>query len=357
MIAKHAVRFLRYLLGAFLIAMAPLPVCAQPASSEAPSLPSTGPLGRSGTSLAGDVTIQVDEESGSIIIITDEETNEEIKKVIDSLDRPVPQILIKVVFLEVTHGRDLDLGVEGRISRQHGDYEHIIRTVFGLGSETRGAFYQVIEDDLSVTLRAIAEVGKLEVLSKPSVLTRNNKEAVITVGQEVPFVRNSRVTSDGQVINTVEYEDIGIILSVIPFVTEDGRVEMDLYTEISTITGDTVPISDTVEAAVFAKRYTETEVIAPDGKTVVIGGLMEDSLTETVRKVPILGDIPILGFPFRRTEQTKAKTELLIFLTPYVVRGDEELRALSNTEKDRTELMPEVFPAEKMDKYLEGLED
>jgi len=299
----------------------------------------------------------VDPESGSIIVITDEETNSEIGKIIESLDRPIPQILINVVFLEVTHGTDLDIGVEGEISREHGDYQHIVRTLFGIASETRGAFYHVFDDDLSVILRAVAEVGKLEVLSKPSVLTKNNREAVITVGQEVPFVRNSRVTSDGQVINTVEYEDIGIILTVTPFVTEEGRVEMDVYTEISTITGETVPISDTVDAAVFAKRYTETQVVAPDGKTVVIGGLMEDNVTELVRKVPLLGDIPLLGIPFRRTVKSKTKTELLVFLTPHVVRGDDDIRTISLREMNRAELVPKVFPKEKISAYTEGLED
>jgi general secretion pathway protein D len=189
------------------------------------------------------------------------------------------------------------------------------------------------------------------------VLTRNNQLATITVGEEVPFIRNSRITQDGQIINTVEYEDIGIILTVTPFINPDGLVEMELYTEISTITGDTVPISDNVNAPVFAKRSAETMVVAPDGKTVVIGGLMEDNLTESTSKVPILGDIPVLGFPFRRTIKSKGKTELLIFLTPYVVRSEAELREMSRTEKNRTELAPQVFPDEKMNKYIENLED
>jgi general secretion pathway protein D len=310
-----------------------------------------------GPGIGGDVVVQIDPETGSLIVIADEETNEQVRKVVENLDRPVPQVLIKVVFLEVTHTKDLDLGVEASFNYKGGDHEDMIQTIFGLSAITRGAFATVIEEDFSATLRALSGVAKLEVLSKPSVLTRNNQAATITVGEEVPFVRNTRVTSDGQTINTVEYEDIGIILTVTPFINPDGLVEMDLYTEISTITGDTVPISDTVDAAVFAKRSAETMVVAPDGKTVVIGGLMEDNLTEATSKVPILGDIPILGFPFRRVTKTKAKTELLIFLTPYVVRTESELREMSLSEKNRTELVPEVFSDEKMDKYIDNLGD
>ena len=308
-----------------------------------------------GSGISEDVVIQTDPETGSLIVITDEETNKYIGEIIKKLDKPIPQVLIKVVFLEVTHTDGLDLGLEGMFEHQDSDTD-VIETIFGLASETQGGFYRVLEKDFSLTLRALANVGKLEVLSKPSILTRHNQEAVITVGQEVPFIRNSRVTQDGQIINTVEYEDIGIILRVTPFITADGQVEMELSPEISTLTGDTVPISDTVNAAVFAKRSAETRVVVPDGKTVVIGGLMEDNKTESVRKIPLLGDIPVLGMAFRRTINSNSKTELLIFLTPHIVAGADQLQALSSAEKNKTELIPEVIPSSMMDKYIENLE-
>ncbi len=200
-------------------------------------------------------------------------------------------------------------------------------------------------------------LGKLEVLSRPSVLTRNNQEATITVGQQVPFVRNSRVTQDGQTINTVEYDDIGIILRVTPYITSDGLVEMYLNPEISTLTGETVPISNTVDAPVFAMRSAETNVVVPNGETVVIGGLMEDNNTETVKKVPVLGDIPLLGMAFRRKTTSKTKTELLIFLTPLVVEGKAKIAKLSADEKNQMELVPEVFSNQQMKKYLDNLSE
>jgi general secretion pathway protein D len=311
----------------------------------------------------GDAVIEYDPETGSLIIITDEETNAHIGQIIEALDKPVPQVLIKVLFLEVTHNDDLDVGVDAFFQdvQTFDDSERvdesILETAFGVAAETRGGFYRLLEDDLNVTIRALGEVGKLEILSRPSILTRNNQEATITVGQEVPFIRNSRVTTDGQTINTVEYEDIGIILTVTPHISPDRVVEMEVIPEISTLTGETIQISETVNAPVFAKRSAETGVVVPDGKTVVIGGLMEDSETTTVRKVPLLGDIPFLGALFRRKITSETKTELLIFLTPHVVTDATELQQRSITEKNAAELAPKVFSADQMSRYVDNIGD
>ncbi|MBN1866110.1 type II secretion system protein GspD [Candidatus Sumerlaeota bacterium] len=310
-----------------------------------------------GASAMGEAVIQVDPETGSLVVICDEETHRRIEQIVASLDRPVPQVLIKVLFLEVTHTNGLDVGVEGSFKYGSDDRKDTIETLFGLASETRGGFYRVLGDDLEITMRAIATSGKLEVLSRPSVLARNNQEAVITVGQEVPFIRNSRITDNGQTINTIEYEDIGIILRVTPRIRPDRMVEMYVAPEISTLTGDSVQISETVNAQVIAKRSAETHVLVADGETVVIGGMMEDNDVDTVHKVPLLGDIPFLGALFRRTQHDKSKTELLIFLTPHVVETQPELRQVSLTEKNKAQLAPQVFSPEQMDKYIDNLEE
>jgi general secretion pathway protein D len=310
--------------------------------------------------LKGDALIQCDPETGSLVVVTDEKTNEQIKKVVEALDRPVPQVLIKVLFLEVTHTHDLDLGVEGLshhkstkgpIYDQHVDMQ-TIQTIFGIGSQTTGGFYHLVEKDLDATLRALAEVTKLEVLSRPSILTRNNQQAMITVGKKVPFIQNSRITQLGETINTVVYDDIGIILRVTPHISEDRVVSMDVTPEISTLTGETVPISNTVNAPVFAMRSAQTGVVVPDGKTVVIGGLMEDSKNKDAKKVPILGDIPLLGALFQNRSDQKSKTELLIFLTPHVVENAGELTTMTESEKNDAQLAPKVFGKDQMDHFI-----
>ena len=306
--------------------------------------------------MLGDAIIEIDAETRSIIIITDEETNFHIDEVIKQLDRPKPQVLIKVVFVEVTHRDDLDVGIEGSVnySQNGGSASTIIETLFGSATQTQGGFYRLIDNDFSITARAMAEAGNFEVLSRPSILARNNQEAIITVGQEVPFIRNTQISNTGQQINTVEYEDVGIILRVTPFITSAGLVEMIIAPEISTITDQTIPISDSVNAPVFAKRSAETVVVTGDGKTVVIGGLMERNKTESIRKVPLLGDIPVLGWAFRRKIKEDTKTELLIFLTPYVVNQPDELEKLTREETDKTEMAPNVLPGEQLNKYIDN---
>ena len=355
-LARSVIRMGLLFLAALLIAPG---IPAQPGPEAGPPLPA--PAARAGqtpgpprANRLGSAVFQADPQTGSLIVIADDETNAEIERIIQNLDRPVPQALIKVLFLEVTHSKGLDVGIDASYAWDSEDERELIETLFGVASETRGAFFTLLEDDLTATLRVLAEVGKLEVLSRPSILTRNNEPAVITVGQEIGRITNSRITQDGQTLNTIQYEDIGIILEVTPRITSDGLVEMDVAPEISTLTGDTVEITETARAPIIAKRAAQTRVVVPDGRTVVIGGLMEDQETESVQKIPILGDIPLLGMLFRRTIKSKSKTELLIFLTPHVIERTSQLSGMSAREAAKTDVAPEAFSQEELSKYIDS---
>jgi general secretion pathway protein D len=338
--------------------------------------------------------IEIDPETRSLVIVTDEETHAELTKVIKTLDQPKPQVLIKVMFVEVTYNKGLDIGVEGSytanlknptaastgsrvvtttenkttdsggtrtttttLNTPLGDAAVLgdTATISSLfGAPATGSFVRLVSDDWSVTLHALATKGKVEILSRPSIMARNNQEAVIVVGQEVPFVTNSRITDNGQTINTVTYDNVGIILRVTPFITSEGTVEMIVAPEISSLTDQTVPISNTVSSPVIAKRSAETVVVTPNAKTVVIGGLMETQRVDSIQKVPLLGDIPLLGAAFRRTVKNDVKRELLIFLTPFIVNRPEGLGPLTSSEVRKTELMRKAFTPEEYDRYLDG---
>ncbi len=304
----------------------------------------------------GEAMITSDAETRKLIVITDDETAQHISQVVSNLDRPKPQVLIRVVFLEVTHHDSLDLGVEAKYTHKiNNTTTGIGETAFGLASETSGGFYKVMSDDLEVTLRALAEAGETEVLSAPTILARNNQEAIITVGSELPFITNTRITDNGQQINTVQYQDIGIILRVTPFITSDGLVQMILAPEISTLTDQTVPISDTVRAPVIAKRSAETVLVTPDGQTVIIGGLMENNKTQNDRKIPVLGDIPLLGNLFKRRIKDKTKTELLIFLTPHVIMEPRQLAQMTEHETTKADMTRKAFSDEELRKFLDDV--
>lgn len=338
--------------------------------------------GSYGTAAGGTAMIQPDPQTGNIVVVADRETLEQMARVIESLDRPVPQVLVKVLFLEVTHTNDLDVGVEGKIIHKsdNGSTTNIGQTGFGLGladaltaaalplgatgpahtTLSGGGFYQFANDDLQVTLRALANSTKLDVLSRPSVLVRNNQTANVTVGQQIPMITNSRVDTAGNTINTIQYTNVGIILDVTPRITSGKMVEMNVAPQISALTAQTVPVSagtNTVTAPVIAMRSATTTVIAQSGKTVVIGGMMQDNNTSSIDKVPILGDIPLLGHLFRHTITTKAKTELLIFLTPFIVESPQELQDVSMSENARAQMSKTAFTPDEIDKYVGDLKD
>ena len=349
---------------------------------------------RSNTEL-GDATITIDPETRSLVIVADEDTHRELFKVIKTLDQIKPQVLIKVVFVEVTYNKGSDIGVEGSYTFNlknpttgttgttettitetgttptGGTSTTVIKntgstsvaatlgnsvgisSLFGLASATDGTFVRVLMDDWQATLRMLATRGKVEVLSRPSIMARNNQEAVIVVGQEVPFVTNSRTDNNGNLNNTITYDNIGIILRVTPFITSEGTVEMIVAPEISTLTDRTVPIGNNFSAPVIAKRSAETVVVTPNGQTVVIGGLMETQRVESVRKVPILGDIPLIGLAFKRTIKDDVKRELLIFLTPHIVSTAAGLKQLTNRELEQATLIENAFSRKEYDQYLE----
>lgn len=313
---------------------------------------SNGTRQYSNSTLVGDAMITSDPDTRRLIVITDDETNENIKQVIADLDKPKPQVLINVVFLQVTHNKDLDLGTSAKYTDNNIGHSTTQTAQTILGAPTNGGFYTLLNSNLDATIHALSTVGKTEILSRPSVLTRSSQQATILVGQQVPFITDSRITDAGQTINTVQYQDIGIILRVTPYITAQGMVEMIVSPEISSLSDRTVPISNTVSTPVIDKRSADTVVVTPSDNTVVIGGLISNQTTDTDNKVPILGDIPILGYAFKRKVKSTQRTELLIFLTPHVVQRPEDLVQLTKNERKAMELGPKAFDKKDLNKYI-----
>lgn len=328
----------------------------------------------------GEAMVSSDPETRRLVVITDDETSQYISQVITNLDRPRAQVLIKVVFLEVTHRNMLDIGVEGGGAQNFGSMtgagaEHFglsglgsaatnqILNQFGLPIQSfaptppGAGLYQLMGMDFQATLRAIASAGKTKILSRPSILTRNNQQATISLGQEVPLITNTRFDAVNGQINTVTYQSVGIILRVTPFITEDQKVEMIVSPETSMLADRSqwVPIGGGTLAPVINSRIADTVVVVPDGQTVIIGGLMENTKLETDSKIPILGDIPLLGILFKRHVKDDGKTELIIFLTPHIVGEPGQLAALSAKEKSKATMSEEEFSEEEWNQFLDNL--
>ncbi len=326
----------------------------------------------------GSAYISVDNQ-GNLVVMGDEATIEQMKAAIAQLDQPIPQVLIKVVFLEVLHTDSMDLGVEGTFGNSLGNsvtgtVAHVfgvnglntlttnfnpsgpVGSVPGLTQNLPGAgLYQILGSDFQATLRAIAQAGKAQLLARPSILARDRQPAMIQIGQNVPLITS--VTYNGLTGSPnygVTYTAIGIILRVTPYITPDGMIQMIIQPETSALDPNvSVPIAVGVSVPAIDIRRADTVVITPDGQTVVIGGLMQDNKANLDNKIPFLGDIPILGYLFKRHIHTGNKNELMIFLTPHVVREPTQLAALSVHEQSQNVVIPSSVSEEELDRFLE----
>ncbi|PWU08644.1 MAG: hypothetical protein C5B50_29155 [Verrucomicrobia bacterium] len=327
----------------------------------------------------GGAYFTVDPESRKVVAIADEETMRYLSQVISNVDRPKPQVLIKVVFLELTYNNASDIGIEGGWGNHSGNAAN----VFGLGAlnaavtnvqmnqlgqplssfaavspmTAPGAgLYQILGQNFQVTLRAIAQAGKAKVLSRPSILARNNQPANIFVGQQYPTVGSvSYPNVQSGPLSSIVYKEVGVGLQVTPFITPDGLVEMIVSPYISTVDATTqVQISTGIFANAINERSASTVTVTPDGQTVVIGGLIQDAKAKNDTKIPLLGDIPVLGALFKRQQTADTKTELIIFLTPHVVQAPNQVAALSEAERLRMD-PAKSFSEQELDRYLNDL--
>jgi len=333
----------------------------------------------------GQATFGYDPETRRVFAVTDEETAQYVSQVVSNLDRPAPQVLIKVVFLEATYSKGLDIGVEGGVQRdvKNGALGAASQAfgISGLANAATGAvanvfgqpisgfapvppgagLYTILAQDYQVTLRAIAQAGKTEILSRPSILARNNQQATISLGQQVPIITGTRFDTLGNQYNTIAYQDVGIQLTVTPFITSDGMVEMIVTPQTSEladrsqwVTTSSGP-SGSITSPVINNRSADTVVVVPDGQTVIIGGLMLKQNQRAESKIPILGDIPLLGVAFRHRVDNNTKTELLIFMTPHIVMHPSELAALSATERANVTGPSKAFSEDDLNRFLDSL--
>ena len=303
----------------------------------------------SGTSPAGEVRFIADEVTNAVIVTTYPRNWKEIEETLKKLDKMPRQVLIEVLAAEVTLTDDTRLGIEwairsGRfdVSLTDGSRSGALITgrpprnliPFGgsvgpsVGALPLGPglnFFTFAADKFLAALNALALENKVNVLSNPSIMTTENKKAVINVSRSVPILTGQQVpiggttTGDsGQAIvgtQTVEYRDAGIILTVTPRIGEQGTVALDVKQEVNDV-GNPVPPTNSPE---FQKREAETSVVLVNNQTLVLGGLIQNRRTYVRSGIPFLSRIPVFGYLFGSTEEKIEKTELLLLITPRVV--------------------------------------
>ena len=285
--------------------------------------------------LTGNVKVVAEETTNTLIITTYFRNFEKLEEIIKALDVMLPQVLIKVKIVEVTLDDDSKFGVEWMwehtTSAGGKNYLQSGTTAFGLADEVFGLKYGIIGETLETLLMALEKNTKVNILSTPRILTLDNHEAVINISQEVPYLESTQETATGGVLTSYDFRDVGVILTVLPRINKSETVTMDVNQTINSLIEFTL-----FNAPVIAVREATASVTVKDGQTMIIGGIIEDNQTETVHKVPILGSVPFIGRLFTRKENTTEKTELMVFITPHIIRDPEDAEKV--TQEQESEL-------------------
>lgn len=276
---------------------------------------------------------------------------DKLSEIIRELDTPPAQVQIQVLLAEVTLDSEETWGIDFTLNPQ-GSRE-LTGTTRAAGSGVVTALgvpnLSVSTLDFDLLIRSLEVQGRLEVLSQPQILVNDNEEASINVGEEIQVVTSVTQLNDGQTRSNVESRRLGVIVNVTPSISPDGFVRMDITPEISALTARTTQISENFEAPVISQRQANTTVTVRDGQTIIIGGLIQSEYETRKTKVPILGDIPFLGAPFRSSLTSRRKTELLIILQPRVIVSDRAIGSQVTDEITRNAIQQITLPPELRD--------
>jgi general secretion pathway protein D len=300
----------------------------------------------------GDVRVVADKRQNALLIYAPRTEYAKIEAALRKLDVAPTQILIEASILEVTLSDELRFGLQwyfnGRLnsSGSSGSGQLTSGGSDAIGRANPGFSYTITNSlgDVRAVLNALAEKSLLNVISSPSIMVLDNHTAQIHVGDQQP-VRSSQVVTDGgNTTSSIQYKDTGVMLTVSPSVNAGGMVTMEVEQSVT----DVGQIDAATEQRAFLQRQISSRVAVRDGETIVLGGLIRDNNTKTRQGVPLLHDIPVLGHLFGATTDVKNRTELLVMLTPRVLRNEEDLRQIGDEFKQRMrglQLLPERISA------------
>ncbi|GAB7528708.1 type II secretion system secretin GspD [Pseudomonas sp. 3A(2025)] len=307
---------------------------------------------------AGGVTIQADATTNTLLIAAPEPLYRNLREVIDLLDQRRAQVVIESLIVEVGEDDANEFGVQWQTGNLSGNGVIGGANLGGSGLNLNGqtsvdvlpqglnlGYVNGTVDipgigrilDLKVLARALKSKGGSNVLSTPNLLTLDNEAASIFVGQTIPFVNGSYVTGGGGTSNnpfqTVTREEVGLKLNVRPQISEGGTVKLDIYQEVSSI-DERASAASTSAGIVTNKRAIDTSILLDDGQIMVLGGLLQDGYSQSNEAVPLLGSLPGIGALFRNERRATSKTNLMVFLRPYIIRDSAAGRSITLNRYD-----------------------
>ncbi|NYT23199.1 type II secretion system secretin GspD [Alcaligenaceae bacterium] len=293
---------------------------------------------------AGGATVQADPSTNTLIISAPPPLYRSLREIIDQLDQRRAQVLVESLIVEVNATDGAEFGIQWMVGGDDiagggsafigganlGGSGISINGPTGIDALAQGLSLGVVKGtvdilgnqliNLNVLARALQSRNNANILSTPNLMTLDNEEASIMVGQTMPFITGQYTTTGDGASNpfqTITREDVGLSLRIRPQISEGNTVKLALYQEVSSVDES---MTNALGGIVTRKRALETEVLVDDGQIIVLGGLLEDNLSDSRASVPLLGDIPLLGNLFRYDKRNRRKTNLMVFLRPHIVR-------------------------------------
>lgn len=283
----------------------------------------------------GTPRVVADDEKNAIIVWGNDTEQQSFAQLINSLDSRPVQVLLEATIAEVALNDELNFGLRwffenGEVSTTFSDVSSgaVAPSFPGLSFLFQG-------NSAQLALNALSSITDVNIVSSPSLLVLDNQEARLQIGDEVPVSTQQVVDTggaDAPVVNTISFRETGIILSVKPRVSASGEVSLEIEQEVSSVANTT---TSGIDSPTISQRKIETSVVVSDGQTIALGGLIEESRNRTTSKVPGAGDVPIIGTLFRNRSDTIAKTELLVLITPRVIRTSGEGNAVTEELRRR----------------------
>lgn len=317
--------------------------------------------GATSSGAAGGSMILADTATNSLVIHAPDVTYNQLRAVIDKLDARRAQVLVEALVVEISAEKAAEFGIQwqdlsnlndrgtnfigGTNLGGRGTGSNILDASMNLGSLGQGLNVGVVSGtitipglgivtNLGMLARALESDANANILSTPNLVTMDNEEAKIVIGQNVPFITGSYAqtgtTTTASPFQTIERQDVGLTLRVRPQVSEGGSVKLQIYQEISSLRETTGAAADVITD----KRSIDSTVLVDDGRIIVLGGLIQDSMQDGLDKVPLLGDIPVLGHLFRYEKRKRVKTNLMVFLRPHVLRDAGSADVLTGERYD-----------------------
>ncbi len=298
---------------------------------------------------AQQIQVTPDPSTNALVVVASPQDFEVVSQIVEKLDIVREQVLVEMLILEVTEESLKEIGVDWATMDTV-----ISDSIRGFGMTNLGPrvnFLSGTSEGLNIgawrtndrglqigaILQALEKESGVNVLSTPSILTSNHRTAKMVVGENRPFVTESRITESTDpitptVIKSFEYKDVGITLEITPHVSQGGLIRLEVDSEFTKLIEDVSTLS--ADTPVTAKRTAQTVVTMGSGATVVIGGMIRDDTTRAVKKVPLMGDLPLLGPLFRSQRDLVQKTNLLLFITPYIMSTQDDLLEMTNRKRD-----------------------